>query len=152
MGKLVISLDGVIIKEVPITKEKTTLGLRPYNDIVIDNLAISGEHASLQRIGADIFIEDLNSTNGTYLNGKFIKRQLLAHNDVIEVGKYKIKYVLEANANFERTMIIRSPSKDALAPAAPLMPTSGPGSAPSSRFSATSSINPSSHFSALQTL
>ena len=113
MGKLVISLDGVIIKEVQLTKEKTTLGRRPYNDIVIDNLAVSGEHAALQRLGADIFIEDLNSTNGTYINGKPIKRQLLVHNDTIEVGKYKIKYLFEAGADFERTMIIRPQAKTA---------------------------------------
>jgi pSer/pThr/pTyr-binding forkhead associated (FHA) protein len=81
MGKLVVSLDGVVIKEVQITKDKTTLGRRPYNDIVIDNLAISGEHAVLQMVGNDVFIEDLNSTNGTYINGKAIKKQLLADND-----------------------------------------------------------------------
>lgn len=73
MGKLVVSLDGVVIKEVQITKDKTTLGRRPYNDIIIDNLAVSGEHAVLQMLGADVFIEDLNSTNGTYINGKAIK-------------------------------------------------------------------------------
>ena len=77
MGKLVVSLDGVVIKEVQITKDKTTLGRRPYNDIVIDNLAVSGEHAVLQMVGADVFIEDLNSTNGTYINGKAVKKQLL---------------------------------------------------------------------------
>ena len=65
MGKLVVSLDGVVIKEVQITKDKTTLGRRPYNDIVIDNLAVSGEHGVLQMVGSDVFIEDLNSTNGT---------------------------------------------------------------------------------------
>ena len=84
MGKLVVSLDGVVIKEVQITKDKTTLGRRPYNDIVIDNLAVSGEHAVLQMVGADVFIEDLNSTNGTYINGKAIKKQLLTHNDTVE--------------------------------------------------------------------
>jgi len=93
MGKLVVSLDSVVIKEVQITKDKTTLGRRPYNDIVIDNLAVSGEHAVLQMAGADVFIEDLNSTNGTYINGKAIKKQLLAHNDAVEIGKYKIRYL-----------------------------------------------------------
>lgn len=92
MSKLVISLDGVVIKEAPITKEKTTLGRRPYNDIIIDNLAVSGEHALLQQVGGKTFIEDLNSTNGTYINGKAVKKQELADEDVIEVGKYKLKY------------------------------------------------------------
>jgi len=107
MGKLVVSLDGVVIKEVQITKDKTTLGRRPYNDIVIDNLAVSGEHAVLQMVGADVFIEDLNSTNGTYINGKAIKKQLLTHNDTVEIGKYKIKFLVDEGADYEKTMIMK---------------------------------------------
>lgn len=107
MGKLVVSLDGVVIKEVQITKDKTSLGRRPYNDIVIDNLAVSGEHAVLQLVGHDVFIEDLNSTNGTYINGKAVKKQLLQHNDTVEIGKYKIKYLVEEGSDYEKTMIMR---------------------------------------------
>lgn len=107
MGKLVVSLDGVVIKEVQITKDKTTLGRRPYNDIVIDNLAVSGEHAVLQMVMADVFIEDLNSTNGTYINGKAVKKQLLSNNDTVEIGKYKIKFVVEEGNDYERTMILK---------------------------------------------
>jgi len=117
MGKLVVSLDGVVIKEVQITKDKTTLGRRPYNDIVIDNLAVSGEHAVLQMVGADVFIEDLNSTNGTYINGKAIKKQLLAHNDTVEIGKYKIKYLVDDGSDFEKTMVMRTGSTAAAAAA-----------------------------------
>ena len=115
MGKLVVSLDGVVIKEVQITKDKTTLGRRPYNDIVIDNLAVSGEHAVLQMVGSDVFIEDLNSTNGTYINGKAVKKQLLAHNDTVEVGKYKIKFMVDDGTDYEKTMIMKPGS---MAPAA----------------------------------
>jgi hypothetical protein len=111
MGKLVVSLDGVVIKEVQITKDKTTLGRRPYNDIVIDNLAVSGEHAVLQMMGADVFIEDLNSTNGTYINGKAVKKQLLTHNDTVEIGKYKIKYLVEEGGDYEKTMIMKPGSQ-----------------------------------------
>ncbi len=107
MGKLVVSLDGVVIKDVQITKDKTTLGRRPYNDIVIDNLAVSGEHAVLQMLGNDVFIEDLNSTNGTYINGKAIKKQMLAHNDTVEIGKYKIKYLVDEGADYDKTMVMR---------------------------------------------
>jgi hypothetical protein len=107
MGKLVVSLDGVVIKEVQITKDKTTLGRRPYNDIVIDNLAVSGEHGVLQMLGSDVFIEDLNSTNGTYINGKAVKKQPLNHNDTIEIGKYKIKYLVEDGTDYEKTMILK---------------------------------------------
>ena len=107
MGKLVVSLDGVVIKEVQITKDKTTLGRRPYNDIVIDNLAVSGEHAVLQMVGGDVFIEDLNSTNGTYINGKAVKKQLLTHNDTVEIGKYKISTWSTTGGDYEKTQMIR---------------------------------------------
>ena len=120
MGKLVVSLDGVVIKEVQITKDKTTLGRRPYNDIVIDNLAVSGEHAVLQMVGADVFIEDLNSTNGTYINGKAVKKQLLSHNDTVEIGKYKIKFIVEDGTDYEKTMIMKPGA--ARAPAAAQQP------------------------------
>jgi len=116
MAKLVVSLDGVVIKEVQITKDKTTLGRRPYNDIVIDNLAVSGEHAVLQMVGSDVFIEDLNSTNGTYINGKAIKKQLLQHNDTVEIGKYKIKFHSVDTADYEKTMVIRPGSAGTAAP------------------------------------
>lgn len=116
MAKLVVSLDGVVIKEVQLTKDKTTLGRRPYNDIVIDNLAVSGEHAVLQMVGADVFIEDLNSTNGTYINGKAIKKQLLSNNDTVEIGKYKIKYLTDDAPDYEKTMVM----KPGTAPMAPM--------------------------------
>lgn len=137
MGKLVVSLDGVVIKEVQITKDKTTLGRRPYNDIVIDNLAVSGEHAVLQMVGADVFIEDLNSTNGTYINGKAVKKQLLAHNDTVEIGKYKIKYILEDGPDYEKTMVLK--------PGAGGYPTQA-----SASYAATAPLNPMpSNFGAL---
>jgi FHA domain len=108
MPKMIVSIDGVVIKEVQLTKDRTTLGRRPYNDIVIDNLAVSGEHAVLQMIGNEVFLEDLNSTNGTYVNGKAVKKQQLSHNDTVEVGKYKIKYVSDTGAAaFDKTMVIR---------------------------------------------
>lgn len=119
MGKLVVSLDNVVIKEVQITKDRTTLGRRPYNDIVIDNLAVSGEHAVLLAVGDDVFIEDLNSTNGTYINGKAIKKQLLAHNDTVEIGKYRIKYLTEEVADYEKTMVLRPGSYGGASAAVP---------------------------------
>lgn len=131
MGKLIVSLDGVVIKEVQITKDKTTLGRRPYNDIVIDNLAVSGEHGVLQLVGTDVFFEDLNSTNGTYINGRAVKKQLLQHNDTVEIGKYKIKFLGEEGSEFEKTMIMRpgSPMPSA-AGASPLAGGAMSGSRP----------------------
>lgn len=122
MPKMIVSIDGVVIKEVQLTKDRTSLGRRPYNDIVIDNLAVSGEHAVLQMSGNEVFVEDLNSTNGTYLNGKAVKKQQLNNGDTVEIGKYKIKYVNEAaSAGFEKTMIIKAgsvaPAATAAAPA-----------------------------------
>jgi pSer/pThr/pTyr-binding forkhead associated (FHA) protein len=109
MPKMIVSIDGVVIKEVQLTKDRTTLGRRPYNDIVIDNLAVSGEHAVMQMSGADVFLEDLNSTNGTYVNGKAIKKQQLQNGDSIEIGKYKIKFVHDgASDQQEKTTVINS--------------------------------------------
>ena len=96
MPKMIISLDGIVLREVALTKDRTSLGRRPYNDIVIDSMAVSGEHAVLQMLGIESYIEDLSSTNGTYVNGKTVKKQQLHHEDTIEIGKYKIQYVDEA--------------------------------------------------------
>lgn len=122
MPKMIVSIDGVVIKEVQLTKDRTTLGRRPYNDIVIDNLAVSGEHAVLQLSANEVWLEDLNSTNGTYVNGKAVKRQLLQHDDSVEIGKYKIRFIHEAAAHpaYDRTMIMRPGT---------VQPT-GPGPAP----------------------
>jgi FHA domain len=119
MPKMIVSIDGVVIKEVQLTKDRTSLGRRPYNDIVIDNLAVSGEHAVLQMSGTEVHVEDLNSTNGTYVNGKAVKKQLLQNSDTVEIGKYKIKYVNEvADAGFEKTMMIKAGSTGLAAPSA----------------------------------
>lgn len=119
MPKMIVSIDGVVIKEVQLTKDRTSLGRRPYNDIVIDNLAVSGEHAVLQMTGNEVHLEDLNSTNGTYVNGKAVKKQLLQHDDTVEIGKYKIKYVSEnPAAGFDKTMVIKAGSGGMVAPAA----------------------------------
>ena len=98
MPKLILSMDGLVLKEVELTKERTTIGRRPHNDIVIDNLAVSGEHAVLITILNDSFIEDLGSTNGTTVNGQPIKKHFLQPNDTVELGKYKLKFVGETKA------------------------------------------------------
>lgn len=132
MAKLILSVDGQVLKEHVLSKERTLIGRKPHNDIQIDNLAVSGEHAAIITILNDSFIEDLGSTNGTMVNGKPIKKHFLQANDVIEIGKHKLKYFNDAPsqtsaADFEKTMIIRSPSKPAApppaaAPAAPAAP------------------------------
>jgi len=130
MPKMIVSIDGVVIKEVQLTKDRTSLGRRPYNDIVIDNLAVSGEHAVLQMTGNEVYLEDLNSTNGTYVNGKAIKKRLLQNSDLVEIGKYKIKYVNEAAApDYEKTMVIK-PASAALAALAAAGAPGAPAAAP----------------------
>lgn len=101
MARLVLSLDGVVLREVGLAKDRTTIGRRSHNDIVIDNLAVSGEHAVVYTSGADIYLEDLGSTNGTTVNGQPIKRHLLQAGDVIEIGKYRLKYAPAGDAPAE---------------------------------------------------
>ena len=96
MAKLILSMDGLVLKEIPLTKERTTIGRKPHNDIQIDNLAVSGEHAVIVTILNDSFLEDLGSTNGTVVNGNPIKKHFLQNNDVVELGKYKLKFIGEA--------------------------------------------------------
>jgi predicted component of type VI protein secretion system len=131
MAKLILSVDGTVLKEITLAKERTTLGRKPHNDIQVDNLAVSGEHAAIITILNDSFIEDLNSTNGTLVNGKPIKKHFLQNNDVIEIGKHKLKYFNDAPAqsgaaDFEKTMIIRKPAAAAAAPATPAAPPPPP--------------------------
>ena len=122
MAKLILSMDGLVLKEIPITKERTTIGRKPHNDIQIDNLAVSGEHAVIVTILNDSFMEDLGSTNGTLVNGNPVKKHFLQNNDVIELGKYKLKFVQEqgaqpaaAAADFEKTMVLRPAAMKAVA-------------------------------------
>jgi len=121
MAKLILSVDGQVLKEFTLSKERTLIGRKAHNDIQIDNLAVSGEHAAIITILNDSFIEDLGSTNGTMVNGKPIKKHFLQNNDVVEIGKHKLKYFNDAPtaataADFEKTMIIRNPAKAAPTP------------------------------------
>jgi pSer/pThr/pTyr-binding forkhead associated (FHA) protein len=106
-------MDGLVLKEITLGKERTTIGRKPHNDIQIDNLAVSGEHAVIVTILNDSFLEDLGSTNGTLVNGQPIKKHFLQSNDVIELGKYKLKYINDsagkttAPQDFEKTMVLR---------------------------------------------
>jgi pSer/pThr/pTyr-binding forkhead associated (FHA) protein len=110
MAKLVLSSNGEIVQEYELDKEIMTIGRKPDNDIHIDNPAVSGHHARILTILNDSFIEDLGSTNGTFVNGNKISKHALQHGEVITLGKNELKYVNEAAAeggDFEKTMIIR---------------------------------------------
>jgi len=109
MARLVLSLDGQVMAEYNMNKERYTVGRLPDNDIRIDNAAVSGHHSLIINILNDSFLEDLNSTNGTYVNGKLIKKHALQHGDVITVGHHQLRFVEddEQQDDFEKTMVIQ---------------------------------------------
>ena len=117
MAKLILSLDDNFISEYLLDKARTSIGRRPSNDIHIDNLAVSGEHAAILQVGDDFYMEDLASTNGTMVNAAIVERHLLQHADVIEIGKYKLKFISpfiasspgmgSSKADFQKTIIVR---------------------------------------------
>src|SRR5678809_875126 len=112
MARLVLSLDNQVLAEYNMNKERYTIGRLPDNDIRIDNSAVSGHHSLIINILNDSFLEDLNSTNGTYVNGKLIKKHALTHGDVITVGHHHLRFVdsqVESTEQdeFERTLVIQ---------------------------------------------
>ncbi len=137
MAKLILSMDGQVLKEIPLSKERITIGRKAQNDVQIDNLAVSGEHAVIVSVMDDAFLEDLGSTNGTMVNGKTVKKHFLQDNDVVELGKYKLKYVVEkkaqpkaapaapAAADFEKTMVLRPGAMKAAVEQAKAMAAAG---------------------------
>ncbi len=111
MARLILSLDSQVLAEYNMSKERYTIGRLPDNDIRIDNPAVSGHHSLIINILNDSFLEDLNSTNGTYVNGKLIKKHALQHADVITVGHHQLRFVDQRaeevdQDEFERTMVI----------------------------------------------
>ena len=110
MARLILTLDGQVLAEYNMNKERYTVGRLPDNDIRIDNPAVSGHHSLIINILNDSFLEDLNSTNGTYVNGKLIKKHALQHGDVITVGHHQLRFVEDDEADqdeFEKTMVIQ---------------------------------------------
>ena len=94
MAKLILSMDGLVLKEIPLTKERTTIGRKPHNDIQVDNLTISGDHAAIVTILKDSILEDLDSTNGTRVNSRDVKESALHHKDLIQLGS--IEFLFDA--------------------------------------------------------
>ncbi len=116
MARLVLSLDGQVLAEYNMQKERYTVGRLPDNDVRIDNPAVSGHHSLVINILNDSFLEDLNSTNGTYVNGKLVKKHALQHGDVITIGHHQLRFVDDDKEDsdddeFEKTMIIRPGSQ-----------------------------------------
>jgi hypothetical protein len=92
MAKLVIKFGGRVLKEIPLDKPLITIGRRADNDVVIDNLAVSRYHARVVEDSGAFFIEDIGSTNGTYLNDMRVAKQRLRAGDQIRIGKHVLVY------------------------------------------------------------
>lgn len=107
-AKLILTLDGAVVKEYPLDKSSLSIGRRHGNDIQLNDLTVSGRHALITVSGGEAFVEDLDSTNGTLVNGNFISRSLLAHSDVIQVGAHQLTYFREQTKAYEPTMFIRA--------------------------------------------
>lgn len=107
MAKLIVSVDNIVFKEYTIVKERTTIGRKAENDLHIEDERLSGAHAVIVRVGGDFILEDLGSTNGTMVKGKPIKRYLLKHDDVIDLGDYKINFVEYTNYNEDNFLFSR---------------------------------------------
>jgi hypothetical protein len=144
MPKLIISVDGVFVKELKLDKERSTIGRRPYNDIVIDHLSTSGKHAALHLADGQAVLEDLGSTNGTYVNGQAIRKHTLAPGDVIEIGKYKLKYFEDQDYfSTAAPLAADAPAATSTEPddAAPAAPMSTPSTPQGSRLRILSGAN-----------
>lgn len=155
MAKLILSMEGLVLKEITLNKERMTIGRKPHNDIQIDNLAISGEHAAIVTILNDSFLEDLDSTNGTLVNGQPVKKHFLRNNDVVELGKYRLKYINDpaiagGAPDFDKTMVLRPGAAQPAPPARSHSDTHPGMEAP--KFAATPAVAPAPQVAAIQLL
>jgi pSer/pThr/pTyr-binding forkhead associated (FHA) protein len=118
MARLILNLDSQVLAEYNMSKERYTIGRLPDNDVRIDNPAVSGHHSLIINILNDSFLEDLNSTNGTYVNGKLVKKHALQHGDVITIGHHQLRFSDEESNvteqdDFEKTMVIPAGQQNA---------------------------------------
>ena len=149
MARLILSLDSQVLAEYNMSKERYTIGRLPDNDVRIDNPAVSGHHSLIINILNDSFLEDLNSTNGTYVNGKLIKKHALQHGDVITVGHHQLRFSDQQTNQteqdeFEKTMVIPASQQDAdqLAKAEAAAAAAAAAEAPATEAPATEAANP----------
>ncbi|OGS41927.1 MAG: hypothetical protein A2506_03030 [Elusimicrobia bacterium RIFOXYD12_FULL_66_9] len=112
MPKLLLKFNAAVIKEIPFDKDSLSVGRKPDNDIPIDNPAISGHHCKISRQGGTYFVEDLESTNGTFVNEKRIKKSGLHHNDVVGIAKHTLVFIEDVPAE-PAAVPLPEPSGDA---------------------------------------
>ena len=109
MAKLVLSMNGSVLGNYFLEKERFAIGRKPTCDIQINDQGVSKEHAIILTVGNDQILEDMGSTNGTLVNGHAVKRQILQNGDVIEVGRYRLKFVNQKampDMDFDKTLMI----------------------------------------------
>lgn len=119
MAKLVLSLNGTVLGSFFLEKDRFVIGRRPNCDIQVNDQGASKEHAVILTVGNDQIIEDLKSTNGTQVNGEKVDRHILQNGDVVEIGRYKIKYVNQKampDMDFDKTLIIPAFDRSKLKP------------------------------------
>lgn len=123
MAKLVVSADGAVVLQRFVDRERVTIGRERHNDVVIDDPAVSREHAAIAAVGNDHILEDLGSVNGTLVNGVPVPRRILQHGDVVVFGAYQLRYLnpkVAADVDLERTMFIPGlAEREASDPASP---------------------------------
>lgn len=112
MSKLIMTLDGAVIREFPIDKESISIGRKHGNDIQLNDLTVSGRHAMLVTMGEHTYVDDLGSTNGTLINGARVAKTLVKHGDVIQVGNYQFTYYDDEETEYEPTMFIQAEVED----------------------------------------
>lgn len=93
MAKIRVTLEEKLVQELELTKNRVTIGRKPHNDIVIEHRAVSGEHATLTLMFDDAIVEDLGSTNGTFIDGKKVFREKLLPGGAIHIANYVLTYL-----------------------------------------------------------
>lgn len=116
MAKLILTLDGAVLREFPVDKERIVVGRKPGCDVQLNDATVSGTHAAILKL-QNIYVEDLGSTNGTELNGKRVQKRMLQHGDLIRIGQHQFEFVDEGVQDFEKTVVLAPPQAAAAAAA-----------------------------------
>lgn len=106
--KLIVTLDGAILREFPVSPDSISIGRKHGNDIQLNDMTVSGRHALVSTLLGNSYVEDLGSTNGTLVNGKKVRKLLLKHGDVVQVGTHQLTYFQDDKAAYEPTMFLRA--------------------------------------------
>lgn len=93
--RLVLSSGQLVLRSIPMVKDQISIGRRPYNDVALDDLTVSGEHALIVQQGDQRVVRDLNSRNGTLVNGQPVVESPLQNGDLIEIGIYRLKFLVD---------------------------------------------------------